>query len=81
MPDIEVRFYAGAAAAAGVDHAEINATSVDDALKSLKSQFGDRLARVLDVAAILVDGQQVHDRTKPLTDNTTVEILPPYAGG
>jgi molybdopterin converting factor small subunit len=39
------------------------------------------LPRVLGAATLLVEGSQLHDKSAPLRDGATVEVLPPFAGG
>jgi molybdopterin converting factor small subunit len=40
------------------------------------------MARLVEVALVLVDGERVaRDGDQSLTDAAVVEILPPYAGG
>jgi molybdopterin synthase sulfur carrier subunit len=78
---ITVRFYAGARAAAGVSTTSVVAASVDDLISVLTRHFGDRLAVVLGAASFLVDGVACHDRQAALPAGTTVDVLPPFAGG
>jgi sulfur-carrier protein len=51
-------------------------------LAALRAALGQQpaLAPVLEVAALLVDGQTV-DEHAPLVDGAVVDVLPPFAGG
>lgn len=79
---VTVRYFAGARAAAGVAEETVAAgLSVADLVTDLESRRGPRLGKVLAVAAVLVDGLTCHDREVPLPAGSTVDILPPFAGG
>jgi sulfur-carrier protein len=74
-----VRFFAGARAAAGTATEAVDAGSV----KELLDVLGERaaLARVLPACSLLVDGLACHEPATPLTRDSTVDVLPPFAGG
>lgn len=79
---ITVRYFAGARAAAGVEHEAVAAgRSLDELLTYLAARRGERLAAVLKAASFLVDGVACHDRGEVLPDGATVDVLPPFAGG
>ena len=78
---LTVRYYAGARAAAGVSAETIAAASLDHLTQILSDRHGERLAVVLKAASFLVDGLACHDRQAALPDGTTVDVLPPFAGG
>ena len=75
---ISVRYWAGAARAAGRDTEALTATTVGE----LRGQLAERpaLARIAAVASFLVDGKQAADDTA-LSDGAEVDVLPPFAGG
>ncbi|GID98545.1 putative molybdenum cofactor biosynthesis protein D2 (MoaD2) / thiamineS [Amorphoplanes digitatis] len=78
---IEVRYFAGARAAAGTPAERVAAASVDDLTSVLTARHGERLAVVLKAASFLVDGLACHDRQAVLPVGATVDVLPPFAGG
>jgi molybdopterin synthase sulfur carrier subunit len=79
---LTVRYFAGARAAAGGTSSEtLEVTSLEELVQTLTDRHGERLALVLKAASFLVDGLACHDRTAPLPDGVTVDILPPFAGG
>jgi sulfur-carrier protein len=78
---LEVRYFAGARAAAGTSAESIEATSLDDLVAVLTDRHGERLALVLKAASFLVDGLACHDRRAALPAGATVDVLPPFAGG
>jgi molybdopterin synthase sulfur carrier subunit len=78
---LEVRYFAGARAAAGVRSEQISAASLDDLTAILAERHGERLAMVLKAASFLVDGLACHDRQAALPAGATVDVLPPFAGG
>jgi sulfur-carrier protein len=75
---VTVRYWAGAARAAGRDTELLQA----DTIGELRAQLAARapMARVSQVASFLVDGQQAGDTTV-LPDGAEVDVLPPFAGG
>lgn len=75
-----IRFFAGAAEAAGTDTLEVDATG--QTVESLRAQLGagnDRLAKVLVASSLLADGQRRSEG--PLDDVSQLDVLPPFAGG
>ena len=77
-----VRYFAGARAAAnGVSSETVPATSLEELTRVLAERHGERLAAVLTAASFLVDGLTCHDRQAALPSGSTVDILPPFAGG
>ncbi|QBJ98535.1 MoaD/ThiS family protein [Rhodococcus sp. ABRD24] len=79
---VQVRYFAAAADAAGCTEESLLLRPDADlgALKAvLIDRYGDRMARILDVAAFLVDSDLTRDLTRPATGQ--VDVLPPFAGG
>jgi len=74
-----VRYYAAARAAAGVPTEEIPAASLKELMDVLAQRRA--LARVLPACSYLVDGLVSREPTTPLTAASTVDVLPPFAGG
>lgn len=74
-----VRYFAGAADAAGRDE-EVRHESTLDALRAAVLADHARLGAVLPRCAVLVNGER-QDADIPLADGDTVDILPPFAGG
>jgi sulfur-carrier protein len=77
---VQVRYFAGARAAAGVTEELIAAGTLDEILIEVASR-SERMPAVLAASSFLVDGLAVHDRAAPLPDGCTVDVLPPFAGG
>jgi molybdopterin converting factor small subunit len=76
-----VRYFASARAAAGHSEETVNAATVNELVKLLSERHGDRLAQVLSASSFLVDGLACHDRDAELGVGSTVDVLPPFAGG
>jgi sulfur-carrier protein len=74
-----VRYFAGARAAAGVPVEEIAVASVAQLVETLTRRAP--LARVLPACSLLVDGLSCREPSTPLTETSTVDVLPPVAGG
>lgn len=79
---MEIRFFAGAAEAAGHDSVELDAEGLTAAdVVARLSEGNDRLAKVLDVSALLADGTRITDRGADLSAVRSLDVLPPFAGG
>ncbi|HHV22899.1 MAG TPA: MoaD/ThiS family protein [Propionibacterium sp.] len=83
MVPVTIRYWAGAAAAAGMDQETIQASSVAEALDQVGNRRGPDLQRVIGISSILVAGRRIspEERTAPLHEAVLVEVLPPFAGG
>ncbi|WP_018602059.1 MoaD/ThiS family protein [Mycobacterium sp. 155] len=81
--DVTVRYFAAAAAAAGVETETLGLES-GTTIEELVARLGDgndELARVLKRCSYLCDGVAVHDKTRAVTAPQTLDVLPPFAGG
>ena len=77
-----VRFWAAAREAAGASQDWVPAGRLDDVFASLRDRYGERMARLLAISALLVDGQRIPpDPALDLPNGAVLEILPPFAGG
>lgn len=79
---VTVRFFAGAAEAAGQEQ-ELVAADAAATVGDLRALLGARdaeLARVLGLCSVLVGGTRSED-DRPLAAGDTVDVLPPFAGG
>jgi sulfur-carrier protein len=77
---VQVRYFAGARAAAGISEESIAARTLTDLLRVVAAR-NDRMPAVLAVSSFLIDGLAVHDRAASLPDGCVVDVLPPFAGG
>lgn len=76
-----VRYYAGARAAAGVSQESVSAPTLAALRTELTSRHEPRFATVLAACSFLVDGHATVDGATELSTGSTVEVLPPFAGG
>ncbi|MBU2663527.1 MoaD/ThiS family protein [Actinoplanes bogorensis] len=82
MATLNVRYFAGARAAAGGVRAEpAEAATLEELKQLLTDRHGERLGVVLKAASFLVDGLSCHDQTASLPADATIDVLPPFAGG
>ncbi|NHC46859.1 MoaD/ThiS family protein [Motilibacter aurantiacus] len=84
MPQVTVRYWAAAKAAAGRAEDVVDAATVADALAQVARTHGERLRAVLGAASLLVDGERVAREAaagRSLGEGAVVEVLPPFAGG
>jgi molybdopterin synthase sulfur carrier subunit len=76
-----VRYFAAARAATGTATEEIPAGSLKELVEALELRHGQRLIRVLGACSFLVDGLSCREPATTLTGSSTVDVLPPFAGG
>ena len=76
---VEVRFFAAAQEATGLD-AQWRAEPTVGALRAALVADYPGLGPILPKCAVLVGGSRVDDDT-PLAAGQTVDVLPPFAGG
>ena len=85
MATITVRYFAAAAEAAGRDQEQLTLDgpaappTVGVLRTELLGRYGEPMAKVLKAGSFLVDGTVSRDDTRPI--GSTVDILPPFAGG
>jgi molybdopterin synthase sulfur carrier subunit len=75
-----VRYFAGAAQAAGTEAEQLAARTVGELRTLMLAAHGDELAQVLGRCSILVDGVRSED-SAPIAPSDVVDVLPPFAGG
>jgi molybdopterin converting factor small subunit len=80
-PMILVRYFAGARAAAGCPEEKITGATLESVIATISKLHGERLATVLAASTFLIDGLANHARSAALPAGTTVDVLPPFAGG
>ena len=83
MSVVRVRYFAGAAAAAGLaeEQVEMPGASTVAQLRAELSGRHPALVPVLEVASLLVDGVTTRDGSRVLPADPAVDVLPPFAGG
>jgi sulfur-carrier protein len=80
---ITVRYFAAARAAAGSESEQLTVragATVGELVDALGAR-SQELARVLGRCSYLCDGLAVRDQGQPLQAGTTIDVLPPFAGG
>jgi molybdopterin synthase sulfur carrier subunit len=78
-PEVTIRYWASARAAAGCDSESFTGHHVGDVLEAAAVAHTG-LGVVLQVSTILRDGRPV-TTFEPLSKGTILEVLPPFAGG
>lgn len=79
---LTIRFFAGAAEAAGQDSCVLDAAgkTVAQVVTEL-GESNESLMRVLQVSSLLLDGARVQDQNVQLGAAKLLDVLPPFAGG
>ncbi|WP_182345837.1 MoaD/ThiS family protein [Tomitella gaofuii] len=86
-PTISIRYFAGAASAAGRDEERIESPSPAPTLDSVLERLAavrPEVAEVLTRCSFLWSGVAVRDHSAPLPlapEGGTLDVLPPFAGG
>ena len=75
----EVRYFAAAAEAAGVEQEELAASTVGELKAMLSERYGEPMRKVLAAGSFLVDG--VVSRDDAIGIGARIDVLPPFAGG
>ena len=75
----EVRYFAAAAEAAGVEEELLDALTVGELKQLLVEKYGEPMKKVLASGSFLVDG--VVSRDEAATIGARIDVLPPFAGG
>jgi molybdopterin synthase sulfur carrier subunit len=81
---ITVRYFAAARAAAGIEADKVqvsSAATVADLLDAVRAEHGPELTRVLARCSYLLDEVAVRDQRTPVAGATSLDVLPPFAGG
>ncbi len=78
---VTVNYFAAARAAAGAQTETVEADSLAELIADASQRHGPDLARVLEVCSFLVDGVRLSDREAALSPGSSVDVLPPFAGG
>lgn len=85
---VQVRYFAGARAAAGVPEETVRVARPDgaavtaaDVIAAALNLHDEKLSKVLPACSFLLDGVAVRDRSIEVSDDATLDVLPPFAGG
>lgn len=76
-----IRYFAGAAEAAGTDEEQLDGTTVGEVLAQARRAHGERLTEVLQRCSVLHAGRYVDEESTPVSTGDTIDVLPPFAGG
>ena len=75
-----IRYFAQAREAAGTGAEEVAGATVADVLAAAVERHGPRLAAVLGISAVWVDGEPCRP-DEPVADAAEIAVLPPVSGG
>jgi molybdopterin converting factor small subunit len=77
---VTVRLFAAARAAAGVSEVSVDSASAQEIVNELIAAHPG-LAQVLTKCSYLLDEVALHDLALTIEDGSTLDVLPPFAGG
>jgi len=79
---VTVRMFASARAAAGTAEVHVAPGPTAQVVAALAAGLPPRFADVLEASSLLADGVRLdHHSPAPIPAGTTVDVLPPFAGG
>jgi len=78
---VTVNYFAAARAAAGSATETVEADNLAELIAGASERHGPGLAKVLGVCSFLIDGVRVSDQDAALPAGSSVDVLPPFAGG
>jgi sulfur-carrier protein len=77
---VTVRFFAAARAAAGVNEITLDSSSAMHILDQAAA-LNPKLGQVLPQCSYLLDEVSLRDLSVVVSDGSTLDVLPPFAGG
>lgn len=77
----EVRYFAGAKAAAGIATEFREERTLAELITATTVQHGPKLGQILRASSFLVDGTVSRDLAREIPSNAVIDVLPPFAGG
>ncbi|MDQ1536084.1 MAG: sulfur-carrier protein [Actinomycetota bacterium] len=77
--EVTIRYWASARAAAGCDSESFTGSQVGDVMEAAANAHAG-LGVVLTVSTILLDGRPA-TASQEVSQGSTLEVLPPFAGG
>lgn len=78
---VHVRYFAAAAAAAGLDEETVEPGTLAQITDAIGEQHGTLMVKVLPACSFLVDGTATTDLATSVQAGSTIDVLPPFAGG
>lgn len=76
-----IRYFAAAAEAAGTSSESVDAAELGELRQAVIDAHDTGFARVLERCSVLVDGVAGQSPHTPLSADSLVDVLPPFAGG
>ena len=77
---VEVRFFAAARAAAGVETANFTPATFEEIIAQA-TQANPTLAHIVSQCSFLLDSVAVHDMSIAVKEGSVIDVLPRFAGG
>jgi len=84
MHQVTVRYFAAARAAAGVSEEVVDlpaGSTVAQLLDQVANRHDERLSQVLQRSSLLLDATTVRNPLTVTGPGSTLDVLPPFAGG
>ncbi|ORB36620.1 MULTISPECIES: MoaD/ThiS family protein [Mycobacterium] len=84
MPTVTVRYFGAARAAAGRPEETVSVQAGDTVaqlVSAVSERHGERMAELLQRCSFLLDDVAVTSRRREVAHLSTLDVLPPFAGG
>ena len=81
MANVDLVFFAGAAAAMGTKEMSVEADTIAQALETAAAAGNEQATTVLSRCSVLLNSVSCADLNTPLKAADRVDVLPPFAGG
>lgn len=78
---VQVRYFAAAAAAAGVTEESVEPGTLAQITQRIGDKHGALMGKVLPACSFLVNGTSTTDHGTEVAAGSSIDILPPFAGG
>lgn len=78
---VTIRYFASARAASGTDEEHVGPATLAQIVQTMTDTHGEPMRRVVPGCSFLVDGIAVTDHDTKVQDGSSLDVLPPFAGG
>jgi molybdopterin synthase sulfur carrier subunit len=78
---VKVRFFAAATDAAGREKDKFEPGTLGALADEMVQRYGEDMEKLMPACSFLLDGVAMNDRDADIPNGSTLDVLPPFAGG
>lgn len=78
---VTVRFFAAASAAAGTEEEQFQPGTLQEVIDAALHKYGEPMEVIMPACSFLLAGVAMNDRDAVVPAGSTLDVLPPFAGG